>query len=79
MAEQGKKPFLASCHACGHVWPAAWLPCPLQDMPRRIKCPYCGTREKETIFAASKASGDLARYAELLRCELARVEAEGVA
>ncbi len=77
--QQAKKPLLGSCEACGHVWATVWTPCPVTDLPRRPKCPYCGNRAKESIFIASRERGDLVRYADQLRAELVRVEAEDAA
>jgi hypothetical protein len=68
-----KKPFLAACLHCGHVWAAIWLPAPVKAMsPARFKsCPMC--HETGVYVGTTK---DWPAYRSALVAELARLDAE---
>lgn len=64
LAAPAKNPLYATCKACLHVWPALYLPMPLQTAATamsRATCPQCGETKKITVATAAEiaASGKL--------------------
>lgn len=55
------KPFWAKCSACGHIWPAAYLPMEMAKAARvfrSIRCPKCAAGPKG-IVPAKQDDGNL--------------------
>ena len=71
-----RQPMLATCRACTHVWPVLWLPCSMDLIAQAGSaakfCPMCGNAEKGNVQVASRAAGDLYRYAAWARAEAER-------
>ena len=67
--------FLVRCPRCNHVWPAAHTPIDARALGRLTPrgCPRCGG-PSTGIMVATKS--DLPAYAQYLRAELERIEAE---
>lgn len=49
MVDEPRTPFWAKCTVptCGHIWPAAYLPMPIDIFARLAKaaCPMCGSKK----------------------------------
>jgi len=69
--------MLAFDKRCGWVWAITWSPIDLRvfaHIASASTCPRCGNHAKDDILMAGPAQLEL--YAEILRTELAAVEAE---